>query len=478
MDFKEVMVFDCKENLSWYIDDFQVTNSLETEFHTNYSDFREILQMISQSGPTISRHYDCLPEYEIEIRKIAFSVLSLAGILRKKNIKLIIFPTAASHHLDSLILEFAARLIGVPQIFHALSLKSNRRFPVLQRENVSDRIHLNYRISNYQVDANTSVSPGDSWKAPIISPAKIYSQTFVSFVFMFLFAKIRQIASDLKKKIFLFIQNLSQTSIGTDENLGLDWEFAPLKRISFNKEIELALKHSQAIRYYKSCTILSESTFSSMPTPSACNPAKYFVIAAHFQPEVSTFPEGGEYYNFIDIVLKIRSMGVTEPIIYKEHPAMFYLGARYENKLFQSFRGGCARSIEYYKQLQSLGVLFVDSTFELIGNQQVIPITITGSIAIERSLIGLKTVAMGQPYFKGLPGLISLENAVKLLKNESLITPNESLARRAEDFLIKMENHVTLDFEALVDKSTDEMRLSVLKMEYTNLISFFSKDFL
>jgi hypothetical protein len=41
-----------------------------------------------------------------------------------------------------------------------------------------------------------------------------------------------------------------------------------------------------------------------------------------------------------------------------------------------------------------------------------------------------------------------------------------------------MENHVTLDFEALVDKSTDEMRLSVLKMEYTNLISFFSKDFL
>lgn len=478
IDFNVIMVLDCKEDLSWKINNIDVTISLNSEFRFDYADFRKILQMISQSGPTISRHYDCLPEFELEIRKIAFSVLGLAQILKKNDIKLVIFPTVASHHLDSLILEFAARLIGIPQIFHALSLKSNRRFPVLQRQHISDRVPLNYRISNYQVVNGVSLSGEDSWKAPIISPARSYSKTFVTFVTMLLLGKTRNLVGSLKRRLFLNLGGSLRPRIATQIDSVSDTNFTPIKRIAIGKEIELALKHWRAIRYYKSCTIQGESAFSNTPTPNESNRPKCFVIAAHFQPEVSTFPEGGEFYNFIDIVLKIRSIGVTEPIIYKEHPAMFYLGARYENKLFQSFRGGCARSIEYYRQLQSLGVLFVDSSFELIGNQQVIPITITGSIAIERSLIGLKTVAMGQPYFKGLPGLISLENAVKLLKDDYLITPDRSLAKRAENFLTKMESNVTLDFEALVDKSIDEKRLSVLKMEYTKLITFLSRDFL
>lgn len=480
IDFNGVMVFDCKEDLSWIINNIEVTSSLNSEFQFDYADFNEILQMISKSGPTISRHYDCLPEFELEIRKIAFSVLGLAQILKKNQIKLIIFPTVASHHLDSLILEFAARLMGIPQIFHALSLKSNRRFPVLQRQHISDRFPLNYRISNYQAPNEVPLSGEKSWKAPIISHARRYSKTFVTFVAMVLLGKTRNMVASLKRRLFLKLGGTLRPLIANQNGSVSETNFAPIKRIAIGKEIELALKHWRAIRYYKRVVAQNEFALSAelSPDSNGTKDKKNFAIAAHFQPEVSTFPEGGEYYNFVDVVLKIRSIGIETPIIYKEHPAMFYLGAKYENKLFQSFRGGCARSIDYYRQLQSLGVIFVDKNFNLINNECILPVTITGSIAIERSLIGLKTVAMGYPYFMGLPGLISLEDAAELLKSDVSINYDESISIESKRFLTAMENYVTLDFEALAERAINKKRISILQLEYTNLIHCLQKDYL
>ena len=45
------------------------------------------------------------------------------------------------------------------------------------------------------------------------------------------------------------------------------------------------------------------------------------MIAAHFQPEATSFPEGENYYNHISINRKLRSLGYKEEIFYKEHPA-------------------------------------------------------------------------------------------------------------------------------------------------------------
>ena len=479
MGFNSIVIFDCKEDLTWYLNNIKITSDFETEFNRNYSDYKKVIKMITESGPTISRHYDCLPEYEIEIRKIAFSVLGLAQVLRKNEIKLIIFPTVASHHLDSLILEFAARLVGAPQIFHALSLMSNRRFPVIQNNGIRDRVSLKYKISNYESAKNVPPSGKNSWRAPIISPAKRYSKTFGSLVAMLFLAKVRQNIGNLKDRVSAILEIPFTYNKKISQVLMAEMQIFPVKRIGVGKEINLALEHWRAINYYICVSKENESFINTYLSPRAdnYNGPKFLAVAAHFQPEVSTFPEGGEFYNFIDVVMKIRSLGVKTPIIYKEHPAMFYLGARYEHKQFQSFRGGCARSIDYYKQLQHLGVYFVNKSFNLIDCERIIPITITGSIAIERSLLGLKTVVMGHPYFKGLPGLISLEAAVNLLDSTDTSCPNVSLSKKAQSFLTLMEDYVTFDYEALAEKFMDEDRISTLKIEYTSLIRSLERDF-
>lgn len=479
MGFSSIVIFDCKEDLTWYLNNIKITGDFETEFNRNYSDYKKVIKMIIESGPTISRHYDCLPEFEIEIRKIAFSVLGLAQVLRENEIKLVILPTVASHHLSSLILEFAARLVGAPQIFYALSLMSNRRFPVIQNNGIRDRVPLKYKISNYESARYISPSSQNFWRAPIISPAKRYSKTFGSLVAMVLMAKVRQ-TLNLKRRLSAILKIPFTYNKKISQVLMADVQILPIKRIGVGKEINLALEHWRAIKYYiRICNEHESFINANLSTrASDCNGSKFLAVAAHFQPEASTFPEGGEFHNFIDAVIKIRSLGVKTPIIYKEHPAMFYLGARYENKQFKSFRGGCARSIDYYKQLQHLGVYFVNKSFNLVDCERIIPITITGSIAIERSLLGLKTVAMGHPYFRGLPGLISLETAVSLLDSNDISCPDVSLSKKAQSFLSVMEDYVTFDYEALAEKFMDEDRISTLKIEYTRLIRSLERDFL
>ena len=66
--------------------------------------------------------------------------------------------------------------------------------------------------------------------------------------------------------------------------------------------------------YYKRCVSfdnINQAVTTSMPVK--------LLIAAHYQPEATSFPEGWDYHTHIDIVLKIRSLGYSDSIFYKEH---------------------------------------------------------------------------------------------------------------------------------------------------------------
>ena len=155
------------------------------------------------------------------------------------------------------------------------------------------------------------------------------------------------------------------------------------------------------------------------------------IIVAHSQPEASTVPMGGNYSSHINLILKLRSLGISDKIFYKEHAVSKIY---FDTKLGPTGIGGY-RSKQYLETLYSLGVKFVPiDESDLRKNNNWI-ITITGTVAIERSLVGLKTIVAGNPWFEGLPGTIPIDQVTKDLLNTD---PNDDLtnvSKKAMDFL-------------------------------------------
>ena len=167
------------------------------------------------------------------------------------------------------------------------------------------------------------------------------------------------------------------------------------------------------------------------------------LIAAHYQPEATSFPEGWDMGNHVDIVLELRKRGYAEDIWYKEHPASFM----YTADIIKFTRVGTSRSIAYYEQLEQLGCKFIGhrTLLPIEGEMQFMPVTISGTIAIERSLAGLHTIVTGYPWYKGLPGTLQLTDLDSLTEiKEEWVTPDPELAQQAFEFLDKVLGRKTM----------------------------------
>ena len=83
--------------------------------------------------------------------------------------------------------------------------------------------------------------------------------------------------------------------------------------------------------------------------------------------------------------------------------------------------------------------------------------TITGTIAIERSLLGMTTIVAGQPWYKGIPGTISIDELQSDFINNLPPRPNDQIAIKAKDFLIKKlsKNYLPQLPEIVNDKVLD-----------------------
>ena len=103
----------------------------------------------------------------------------------------------------------------------------------------------------------------------------------------------------------------------------------------------------------------------------------------------------------------------------------------------------------YLNYLSKLKVVVVDYSFPLeIENnlsEKYLPITITGTIAIERSLVGLKTIVCGEPLYEGLPGTIHINNITdKKMISDMDLKRDKQIAKKAKDFLKSMMNNNTI----------------------------------
>lgn len=124
---------------------------------------------------------------------------------------------------------------------------------------------------------------------------------------------------------------------------------------------------------------------------------KYVLFAPNYQPERTTMPDGGDFYDML-YALGVLSSALPPDwkIVYKEHPVVF----SWPGKVF--FRGHIFRNEEYYSTLKLFDrVIFADSnydTFKLIDNAEAV-CSVTGTVLYQASIRGKKAVLFGNTWF-------------------------------------------------------------------------------
>ena len=125
----------------------------------------------------------------------------------------------------------------------------------------------------------------------------------------------------------------------------------------------------------------------------------YFPL--HYEPEKTTNPDGGFFHDQFLAIVELRKLVPDNiQIIVKEHPSQFYT----------KMNGSKGRSPLFYKLIKNVkNIKFIDNKFnslDLIKKSSLV-ITITGSVALEASILGKKSLAFGNPWYTGCPNIFS-----------------------------------------------------------------------
>ena len=136
--------------------------------------------------------------------------------------------------------------------------------------------------------------------------------------------------------------------------------------------------------------------------PDLTKPYVYF--AANYQPERSTCPDAGVYYDLY-LVLEILSNSIPDGwyIYYKEHPASFRKPYRFDN----------ARDIQFYERIRKLpNCIFIDyksNSFEMIDSATATAVAGSATAAWESVVRGVPSLELGDYWYSSCPGVFKVE---------------------------------------------------------------------
>ena len=374
---------------------------------------KDLIRSIREWGPIFSRDFDQLHYQELYLRELVGHLINIIFILETYKIKNCIMFTATPHHIKSLIFDLALREMKIKTVYlqNSNSLVYNEtdqaipflsQFKFMNKEilklNISD-YDFKKDIENYQniTQKKYSLSKSSYFKYPHVL-LKFYSKIyFLSLFKIFIYYSYDFIRNRLFNKKNKFIIN---------NNYGIFTHLSILR------------KQRNAIKNYRRNTVsLDEIKKRSK---------KYILVAANYQPEATSYPMAKENYNHIDFIVDTVARQNDLEIIYKEHFDSF----NYYIDLIRHTKVGIFRSEEYYQQLLSLGCKLIDESTNITNKwflKNTLPITIGGSIAIERSLMGYKTIIVGSPWYKDLPGTISLDDFFKVKINKIYLSKIKKL---------------------------------------------------
>lgn len=174
------------------------------------------------------------------------------------------------------------------------------------------------------------------------------------------------------------------------------------------------------------------------PFSSDC---KFVLVALHYQPEETTCPTGGIYFNQMLIIERLNKyLPGDYKILVKEHKSQF------NNYL----EGEAGRTVGYYDEISRISsrIEFVDvdsDPFKLIDKSAFV-VTVSGTIGWEAVLRGRPVIHFGRAWYEGLSGSFrvktdeDIKNAINMalsfkgFKNDELVN---SYHRNLSRFLIR-----------------------------------------
>lgn len=327
--------------------------------------------------------------YEDNQRSFLIFVLRFVEVFKQLDIAQAVFFTGVAHHVEYSLIEIACQLAGVKQVFlYPMPFGKGRLLPVVQQGSIADRRPLGVQLSDVDFQDDVRAYRDNYLSRGVPKQNESIGGSAVSRPYAYRKAFERE----LKRWVKTLIRRERKPTHLIDRRKGY----------GLTSTLRIIGRQSRALDYYASKAIPNEAAIKLIadegPLP---------LLYAHYQPEASTFPEGGAFNDHLDVVLAARRAGYAGRILYKEHPA----SRIYYSKITGFSLVGIARSEEYYRQLEALGCVFLQPSFRPDESmlRQVFPVTITGSIAVERSLTGWRTCCAGLPWFKGLPGVVGIE---------------------------------------------------------------------
>lgn len=415
------------DNSKWWIKSYIEEERKSIEVHDykidweflSTLDIENIIPELVEWLPIWNRWIGRGDQYQLLLREANLEILHIISGLRILDIKNAIFQTGVTHHISTLIFEKSCKFYGIEPIFTYQDNITLRFILFQQKINVKDRKALNYPVSNFK--SNDLVDDFINCKLLNKNPKNNIPDP--------------KKQSTLIYAIFYTLGRFGKDSLNKLRNRAIP-------RSKYFYQIYPFQNLSQIMQQYKALKFYNKNLVDSNKLLSKDNKAK-LLIAAHYQPEATTFPEGWEISNHIDIVIKLKKLGYSEDIFYKEHHA----STNFVIPIVGFTRIGMYRSETYYKQLLNLGCQFINSNFSLpTDNENYLPVTITGTIAVERSLLGLTTIVVGYPWYKGLPGTIHI-NEISSLESisEEWLKPNNNTAQEAKIFLNNLLSYSTLN---------------------------------
>ena len=172
-------------------------------------------------------------------------------------------------------------------------------------------------------------------------------------------------------------------------NLGMLFKdvYNPINPYRFNLFTRLYIKNNRR----RSLVSAYKKTFEKIELDT-----EFVYFPLHYEPERTTNPDGGFFHDqFITIVQLREFIPDNINIIIKEHPSQFY-----------SPRGTKGRSPLFYKLIKNIkGLIFIDKNHDSLDliKKSLFVATVTGSVALEASVLGKKSIAFGKPWYKGCP---------------------------------------------------------------------------
>ena len=383
----------------------------------DHGKFDFVIDELKNQLPTISRWNSRGDTYNILLRDLAQTVLIISYVLKKNNIKQCVVSTSLNHHIDSTLLDIAGRISLIPRIYLYVLNVSNRLLPFKQLNDFKSREILDFEVSNHSLkkDLDFFVERASNGLAPIVGGQFLKTDTFNIF---------KAILLSVKNDLAFFYRKIKSNKKFNNEDFFEKFN----QKFPFQNLIQ-TFSQNQGIYYYKKNVVKKYSK-------------NKIIIMAHFQPEASSFPLGGKRYSHIDIIYKLRSLGYKDLIYYKEHPA--------SNIYFSSIGNtqvGSWKTKSYYKHLKKLGCVFldIDKNKNLSMSTDFIPITISGTIAMERAFNGLHTIVSGDIWYLKMPGVIHLDQITDFESlNKSLFEVNPSIAKDAYLFFKNTTKNKTL----------------------------------